>query len=409
MNRVGFVFSGQGSQYPGMCKKLYTEDKDIRDCFEEASDILGYDPAEICFGDKTELLNKTKYAQPAIFLASVSQLINFRKKCLLTPDFVAGHSIGEYAALYCAGVLELRLGIELVKTRAELMEREAELNKGAMYDVKNISITDIDDIIKTMRKHGIICISNYNGRDNVVISGEEKVVTKTADAIINRGGSVVKLNVSSGFHSPLMQRAADIFIDKTEQIRFKETDIKIISNLTGLPYTNAAEIKNTLPQQIVSPVKWYHLMKYMEDNGCKTVIEFGPKKVLKNIIIRNTSIEAFSYDDEEDSKLLGFQYSAQKMRSVFFGEFLKEAVIHKNHNNDLSDYSESVVTKYREMEKIYLKMKNEGYQATMDDVANSREYLRTILKYKHISDADIICEKVYNNVFNRLFDGEGIK
>ena len=406
MDKVAFIFSGQGSQYPGMCKREYEESVAVRECFNEASELLGYDAADICFGSKTELLGQTRFAQPAIFLASVSQLIVFRCKCLLNPFFVAGHSIGEYAALYCAGALPFRSALELVKARAEYMEREAKLNKGVMFDVKGISTKDVEGIVHDMGRHGVVCISNYNGKDNTVISGEEEIVTKTAEKIIDEGGKVIKLNVSSGFHSQLMHKAAESFSEKTEKMFFSEPEMIVISNLTGAPYTGADNIRKALPQQIVSPVQWYPSLKYIEDNGCVTAIEFGPKKVLKNITNKNTSIEAFSMDDEADASLLEFEYSAKKMRSIIFGEFLKEAVVHENRNTDLSKYNDSVVKPFRAIEEIYNRIKNDDYTITEGDAIASRGYLRSILDYKHIENADTICERVYANVKKGLLCGK---
>lgn len=409
MDKVAFIFSGQGSQYPGMCKREYEESAAVRECFDEASKILGYDAADICFGGRTELLRQTRFAQPAIFLASVSQLIVFRGRCLLNPVFVAGHSIGEYAALYCAGVLPFRPALELVRSRAEYMEREAGLNKGVMYDVKGISTKDTEGIVHDMEKYGVVCISNYNGKENTVISGEEEIVTKTAEKIIDEGGRVIKLNVSSGFHSQLMQKAADSFSEKTENTVFSEPQITVISNITGEPYTSGDIIRKALPQQIVSPVQWYPSLKYIEDNGCVTAIEFGPKKVLKNITNRNTSMEAFSMDDEADASFLESEYSAKKMRAIIFGELLKEAVVHENRNADLSGYNDSVVRPFRAIEEIYNRIKNDDYTITEDDATASREFLRSILDYKHIENADAVCERVYANVKKGLLGGENVK
>lgn len=403
MDKTVFVFSGQGSQYPGMCWKLYDSEPEVRRYFDKAKQILEYDISEICFGEQTELLNKTEFAQPAIFMASVSQLVSFRKKCMRIPDVVAGHSIGEYAALYCVGVLTFEEALGLVKKRAEFMDAEAAKQSGCMYAVRGITTQETEKIVEETRKYGIVCISNYNGFNNVVISGEEDAVSKTVEKMISGGGQVFKLNVSSGFHSPLMQNAAEKYEDILSVAHFSELEIPVISNITGKPYKNSENIRHSLASQIVSPVKWYQSLMYMQSIGCTEAIEFGPKKVLKNIINKDSSIEAFSFDNEYDIMQTTSMFNKQKMDSMIYGQFLREAVTHKCHRTDSSGYSENVVVPYREIEKIYLRIKNEGHILTSDELKLSEEMLRKILTYKKTSGADRICEEIYNSVKSKLF------
>lgn len=403
MDKTGFVFSGQGSQYPGMCRKLYDSEPEVREYFDKAKAILGYDISQVCFGEKTELLNKTEYAQPAIFMTSVSQLVSFRKNCMRMPDVAAGHSIGEYAALYCTRTLTFEEALRLVKNRAELMDAEAAKRSGCMYAIRGVTVQEAEEIAEEAKKHGIVCISNYNGFNNVVISGEEDAVRKAAQEIISRGGQVLKLNVSSGFHSPLMQNAAEEYENIVLAAHFSEPEIPVISNITGKPYNNAEDIRKSLASQIVSPVKWYHSLMYMQSIGCTTAIEFGPKKVLKNIINKDSSIEAFSFDNEYDVMQTMSMFNKQKTDSLVYGQFLKEAVTHKCHRTDISGYSENVVKPYREIEKIYLSIKNEGHILTDDELKLSEEMLRKILTYKNTSGAEHICEEIYASVKSRLF------
>ena len=403
MDKTVFVFSCQGSQYPGMCRKLYDSSSEVREYFERAKEILGYDVSEVCFGEQTELLNKTEFSQPAIFMASVSHLVSFRKSCIRIPDAAAGHSIGEYAALYCAGVLTFEDAIGLVKKRAEFMADEAVKQNGCMYAIKGITLQETEKILEETQKYGIACISNYNGLNNVVISGEEDVVSKAAETVISRGGQVFKLNVSSGFHSLLMRNAAEKFENILSAAQFSEPKIPVISNITGKPYKNSEDICQSLASQIVSPVKWHQSVMYMQSIGCTVAIEFGPKEVLKNIINKDSSIEAFSFDNEYDVMQITSMFNKQKMNSMIYGQFLREAVTHKCHRTDSSGYSENVVKPYREIEKIYLSIKNEGHILTSDELRLSEEMLRKIFTYKNTSGAERICEEIYTSVKSKLF------
>lgn len=401
MSKIGFVFSGQGSQYPGMCRKIYDKEETVRKCFKEISEITGYDMAEICFGEKTDLLNETSYAQLAVFTASAAQLMLFNEKCICEPDFVAGNSIGEYAALYSAGCISLKDAALLVKYRALYMDSDAKANQGVMYDVRGIETEETEKIVEEGRKDGIVCISNYNGRNNVVISGEKTAVNNVMNTIVSRGGRVIKLNVSSGFHSTLMKRAAEKFEEKVAACDFKDFNVQIISNITGRPYESTEQIKGTLSKQITSPVKWFQSMRYMEDNDCDTVFEFGPKRVLKNLIQNNTGIGAFSFDSEDSGSMLR-KYDRHKMELIAFGEFLREAVVHQNNNDDLSGYSEFVTGPYRKIENVYLQMKNADYKPTGDDIVMARDMLLSILLYKKTEEAEQICSRVFEKVYNRF-------
>ena len=157
-----------------------------------------------------------------------------------------------------------------------------------------------------------------------------------------------------------------------------------------------------MSSQITSSVKWYQSVKYMEDNGCQTAIEFGPKKILKNLIQRNSAITVFSYDIEDDRAEAEAIFDKQKFQLVTFGEFLKEAVVHKNCNADSSDYENEVVSPYRKIEAIYQKMKNDNYKVTDEDICLCRNLLKNILCYKQVESADKICSRVYDNVKKQL-------
>lgn len=322
--------------------------------------------------------------------------MNFLEKCKLKPDFLLGNSIGEYAALYCANVLTLEDAVMLVKYRAEYMDKEAEENYGVMYDVKKIEISEVEEIVKSLESEGTICMSNYNGKNNVVISGEEEIVNKAIEQIIRKDGRVIKLSVSSGFHSLLMKKAAQAF-EIIINYNFSDPETTVFSNITGLPYDNAQQIKNTLSSQITSSVKFFQTISYMENENCTVLVEFGPKKVLKNLIQRNSEITVYSYDDVYDRAYAEMLFDKNKYNLRSFGQFLKEAVVHENCNEDISGYDKSVIKPYR-IEKLYHMMRYENYIVTEENIIYCRELLFKILNYKKVKSAEMICEQIYDDV-----------
>lgn len=408
-NKTGFVFSGQGTQYAGMCQELYSNEPIVKDCFDKASEIVGYDLADVCFGSSRDKLATTAGSQPAIFVASVAQMKVFSEKSGLFPQFALGNSIGEYAALVCAGVLSFEDTIALVKVRGELMEKAALSKKGVMFDVKNVSADVINEAINEFSKEGVVCISNYNGINNCVISGEEIPVQKTVDRLVEKRARVIQLNVSSGFHSPLMQEAADSFAAELERYTFADPKCVLLSNVTGKPYLTGEDIKKTISRQITSAVQWYNAVKYMEENGCTDVIEFGAKKTLRNLISNNSGITAYSYDDTDDRAFLDRVFNRKDMQLRAFGGFLKAAVNSKNMNEDEAGYEREVIDPYRENEALYSKMKNEDYTVNAAELSAARERLMRILTFKKTDNAGEICDEVYKNAYSVLIDRKEVE
>lgn len=256
MDSYTFVFSGQGSQYTGMCKELYQKSDAAKKNFDMADDILKFKISELCFFGDEKLLSDTINAQLAVFTTSCAQMEDFFQNHNYFPKFVAGNSVGEYAALVCAGVLTFKDALLLVKTRSELMCKAAENKNGAMAVIRNIDLSIVQDELEKQNQIGkSVYISNYNGLNNVVVSGVKDNVLLLCDKLKSHQAEVITLKVSSAFHSPLMQEAADKFADEIEKYTFSTAKCSIMSNVSGEPYQSVQEIKQTLAIQIICPVK----------------------------------------------------------------------------------------------------------------------------------------------------------
>lgn len=276
-----FLFSGQGSQYVGMAKELCDKYEGAKKVFETANDILGYDLADVTFNGPDEELNKTVNSQPAIMACSLCALEAMKAEDV-DFDGVAGHSLGEYAAMIAAGMLSIEDGFKVIKARAEAMQKAAEANKGAMCAVIGLSAEDIE---KTCEEtDGYVVPVNYNSSVQTVIAGDIDAVDKAIEMFAEKKARCIKLNVASAFHSKLMQSAADEFYEKIKDVRFSAPKVEFYSNVLGEKLTDFSDMPTLLAKHIVSPVKFTSELDCMDKAGYENYIELGPNKVLTGLV-----------------------------------------------------------------------------------------------------------------------------
>ena len=284
MNKIAYVFPGQGSQYVGMGKDLYAEFSAAKELFQKADSALGFSLSKICFEGPEEELKQTKNTQPAIFLQSLA-VWNILKP--QNAAMVAGHSLGEYSALVAAGALAFEDGLRLVRLRGELMQKAGEENPGTMAAVVGLDAKIVGEVCCTAWPGGIVQAANFNSPGQIVISGSVNGVHKAMELGKQRGAKLVKeLVVSGAFHSPLMQSAKDglkVALDKTE---FRDAKIPVYINVTAKPVQKANEIRAMLFEQVTSPVRWEETIVNMSADGASSFIEIGPGKVLQGLVKR---------------------------------------------------------------------------------------------------------------------------
>lgn len=280
MSKIAFVFPGQGSQSVGMGKD-FAELPTGRDVYEMFDRVVTVNLSQVCFEGPEEELRRTLYTQPAILATSIAALALFRERCDLKPALVAGHSLGEYGALYAAGSITLEMAAQLVKRRSELMEAAP---KGAMSAVLNLDGTKVDEVVNAYRKESqkVIAVANYNTDSQIVISGSPDAVEEVSEQLKAAGAKrVLPLPVGGAFHSPLMSPAAQSFTGYLSDFSFQDAQIPVVTNVDAALTTNASEAQAKLGQQIDHSVRWTQTMTRMiEAEGIDTVVEFGPGKVL---------------------------------------------------------------------------------------------------------------------------------
>lgn len=276
-----FLFSGQGSQYVGMAKELCEKYPQAKAVFDKASEILGYDIADIAFNGPEEELNKTVNSQPAIMACSLAAF-EAAKAEGITFDGVAGHSLGEYAAMVAAEVVSLEDGFRLIKARAAAMQKAAESSSGAMYAIIGLDAAEVEKVCA--ETEGYVVPVNYNSSVQTVIAGETAACEAAAAKFAEMKKRAIKLNVASAFHSKLMQGAADEFIEGAKGITFNPAAKDFFSNVLGTKLTDFANMPDLLAKHIVSPVKFTSELAEMEKAGYENFIELGPNKVLTGLV-----------------------------------------------------------------------------------------------------------------------------
>ena len=281
MKKIAFIFPGQGSQAVGMGKDIYENYENAKHIYDIADKVLGKSISKICFEGPEEDLKLTINTQPAIVTTSIALLEALKSGVNISPDYTAGHSLGEYCAMYTAGVMDLETTMKLIQKRAELM---GQTKGGTMAAVLNATDEQLQEGLKEGSKVGYVDVANYNSPVQVVITGDEKAVAKTSEYLIASGvRRVVPLAVSGAFHSKYMEGAGEEFSNFVKNFELNNANLPVITNVDANETTLASDFKSKMPKQIYSSVHWTQTIQKMIENGVDTFIEIGPGKVLAGL------------------------------------------------------------------------------------------------------------------------------
>ena len=300
------IFPGQGSQIVGMGKEFYNNHKIIKNLFEEADETLGFSISKIILEGPKEDLDLTVNTQPAIFLVSYSifkvmkEIFNIN---LDKANYFAGHSLGEYSALSSAGYLSFPDTIRLLRKRGDAMQNASLNGEGGMVAVLGSNIKLIEKILFDNQDNFLVQIANDNSDSQIVLSGKNKDLDDLIDVLKSNGIKNIRLPVSAPFHCSLMGKATQIMKQEIEKVKFNDSSIKLISNVTAKEISNKEDLKKLLIDQIENRVRWRESVIKIADSGVNHFIEIGPGKVLSGLVKRiNKNVKIDSINSESDIK-----------------------------------------------------------------------------------------------------------
>ena len=298
------LFPGQGSQSVGMAKELHDNFDYVKQLFDEAEDTLHVSMRKLIFEGPKELLDQTENTQPAIFLVSYSIFNVIKNETTFDvskANFFAGHSLGEYSALACAGVINFKQTIQLLKIRGNAMQNAVPKNKGGMVAVLGVEIKKIEEIIENKNSNYSCFLANDNSDGQVVVSGKIEDIENFIIELKKLNIKNIKLPVSAPFHCPLMKSATNIMSNELSKINFSAPKNMIVSNVTAEPSNDPEKIRDLLIKQIEKPVRWRESVINMIKQGNKKFIEIGPGKVLSGLIKRiDRNVELIQVNNIDD-------------------------------------------------------------------------------------------------------------
>lgn len=285
MSKIAFVFPGQGAQAVGMGKDVYDALPNSRAVFEKGDEVLGFPLSKLIFEGPDSELKQTVNTQPALLTASVAYFEALREQGL-KPDYVAGHSLGEYSALVAAGVLSYEDAVTLVRLRGRFMEEAVPGGQGAMAAVLGAEREALAALCQTIsEENDVVELANVNCPGQIVVSGSQEGVNGVVQRVKEAGGKrAIPLEVSGPFHSSMMRAAADRLAEELKKVTFNTPNVPVIVNVTASPVTDPEEIRELLVRQVYSPVLWQDSIEWLIADGVDTFVEIGSGSVLAGLI-----------------------------------------------------------------------------------------------------------------------------
>ena len=302
---LAYIFPGQGSQHPGMGKNLVENFPVAARLFEELDDALHFSVSRLCFEGSSEDLQLTENTQPAIFAVSAAALRTMEMEGFPQPDFVAGHSLGEYSALFAARSLTAPDAVQTVRLRGRYMQEAVPVGTGAMAAIIGADLKDIEKACANAEQGQVCAPANINSPSQVVIAGNTEAVDRAGELLRNGGAKrVLKLNVSAPFHSALMMPAQERLAADLEAIGFKNLAAPLVTNVDAAIIRKGAEAREALVRQVSSPVRWLESIELLIKEGVVTFVEVGPGKVLSGLMRQiSREVKCFNVEDAASLKI----------------------------------------------------------------------------------------------------------
>jgi len=405
--KTALVFPGVGSQHTSMCKNFYDNFQIIKDVYNEASDVLHMDMESICFlKEYKDDLYITENAQLALLTASIAIFKLFEQEINFKPNFLLGHSLGEYSALCASGAISFSQALELVKKRGEIIKEVSAKVNGTMSWIIN---TDYETVVSACKdvsvENNAVYISAYDCPTQCSISGNIEAVLRASKLLEQKGAIVYPLKMLGPYHSPLMLEASLRIREVLADYEYSDLRYTVIANQNARPYEGKNCIIDYLSKQIISPVKWYESIEYIYGENVKTILEIGPKDLL-NFLIKKSGyhFNIISFNQSDKIELIKNNVLIKDQdRLQIIGNCLKMAISVKNlnpsYNEDKNKYVSEIVIPYKKIEALYEKLVEDEETANNDQIWDAIDMAKEVLKKKAIP------KDIYQHKINKILDG----
>ena len=296
---IAFIFPGQGSQHPGMGKDLADNFPAAKQIFEEADRSVGFALSDLCFNGPAEELQLTENTQPAILTTSIAALRAMQAEEFPAPNFVAGHSLGEYSALVAANALSLSDAVKIVRARGGYMQEAVPVGTGAMAAILGADLQTVKDACDEAAQGEVCSPANINSPAQIVIAGDTAAIDRAIPILKERGAKrAIKLNVSAPFHCALMKPAQDRLAGDLEKAEFRDLTVPVVTNVDAKAVVSGKEARESLVRQVSQPVRWLESVEFLITQGVQTFVEIGPGKVLSGLVRQiNRDVRCVNVED----------------------------------------------------------------------------------------------------------------
>ncbi|MBD0406466.1 ACP S-malonyltransferase [Bacillus sp. 1021] len=389
MNNLAFLFPGQGSQFVGMGKQFWNDFAVAKRLFEEAGDAISLDIKKLCFNGDMNELTKTMNAQPAILTVSVIAFQVYMQEIGVKPRFLAGHSLGEYSALVCAGALSFHDAVTLVRRRGILMQNADPQQQGTMAAVTRLSLQTLQEMCAKVSTEDFPAdVACMNSDRQHVISGHRQAVERVIRMAEDKGAAYTYLNVSAPFHSSMIRSASEQFQSALQQYSIRDAAWPIISNVTARPYSKNS-ISEHLKQHMTMPVRWAESMHYLLLQGVTEVIEMGPNNVLSGLLKKITNhIVPYPFGQTSDIHPLSNSAERKKhivrLRKKQLNKLMIQSVIARNYNKDSAAYSNMTTSLFTQIQELKERMERHEEELSEQELEHSIHLCKLICEAKQL-------------------------